>query len=431
MVTTLARLDPGDRGTISPLRACDPLRRVRASDVAVLDLEAGPKPPRSDCGRDRRAPCRGWPDAIVLGCAGMADLAARHGGPSRPAGDRRGRGGRRACRSPATRPMPTGKSAARTGTRHERTGDSPGEHSPNSRRRSTGPRSRAGTPALTTCRLSRHRSGWLPDGLRRRRAGLRDFGGALLRPISAFSASTSSARTIAAPAPGDRIWNAGMAQLAGRTVGLDGVVAQQDNYRKSGFVLAGAISAIPAFATTGRAIGRRSARSGPSTTADLPLLCAYDRAPFPAARDSFVRHWALPASRHAADGCWSHRGRRDCRISARSAPAARAQDRAALRRTHDIAEALFSRPGRDRAADSEISLDTPGTTHAAVAMAHPPGWFRRSRPHACIAAQPRELPLGPASSASRHSNWADRIAMTGHHTHFDFAALNKRERTSC
>ncbi len=37
---------------------------------------------------------------------------------------------------------------------------------------------------------------------------------------------------------GLRLWQVGMARLAGQTIGLDGVVAQQDNYRRSGFVLA-------------------------------------------------------------------------------------------------------------------------------------------------------------------------------------------------
>src|SRR5262245_53286325 len=37
---------------------------------------------------------------------------------------------------------------------------------------------------------------------------------------------------------GLRIWNAAIAHSPGRTIGLDGVVAQQDNYKKSGFKLA-------------------------------------------------------------------------------------------------------------------------------------------------------------------------------------------------
>ncbi len=37
---------------------------------------------------------------------------------------------------------------------------------------------------------------------------------------------------------GLRIWNAGLAQLGARAIGLDGVVAQQYNYRRSGFELA-------------------------------------------------------------------------------------------------------------------------------------------------------------------------------------------------
>src|SRR4029078_536119 len=37
---------------------------------------------------------------------------------------------------------------------------------------------------------------------------------------------------------GIQLWAAGLAYLGQRTVGLDGVIAQQDNYRKSGFALA-------------------------------------------------------------------------------------------------------------------------------------------------------------------------------------------------
>ena len=37
---------------------------------------------------------------------------------------------------------------------------------------------------------------------------------------------------------GIQIWNAGLTYLSGRTIGLDGVVSQQSNYKKSGFTLA-------------------------------------------------------------------------------------------------------------------------------------------------------------------------------------------------
>jgi GNAT superfamily N-acetyltransferase len=37
---------------------------------------------------------------------------------------------------------------------------------------------------------------------------------------------------------GIQLWNAGLKYLEGRNIGLNGVVAQQDNYKKSGFKLA-------------------------------------------------------------------------------------------------------------------------------------------------------------------------------------------------
>ena len=50
---------------------------------------------------------------------------------------------------------------------------------------------------------------------------------------------------------GLRTWQAAIVHAGSRTIGLDGVVTQQDNYRKSGFVLAyrnirfGGVPAIP------------------------------------------------------------------------------------------------------------------------------------------------------------------------------------------
>ena len=74
---------------------------------------------------------------------------------------------------------------------------------------------------------------------------------------------------------GHRTWQAGMARLTGRTVALDGVVAQQDNYRRSGFHLAwtsshrrGYGSSMPATSpsissqpTTAGSSARRATRS--------------------------------------------------------------------------------------------------------------------------------------------------------------------------
>lgn len=100
---------------------------------------------------------------------------------------------------------------------------------------------------------------------------------------------------------GLRIWQAAMERLAGRNVGIDGVVAQQENYLKSGFRLAY------------RNI-RYAGRQGPGGSGDeagiIPLteipfetLAAYDRRHFPAPREDFLRTWiAQPGG--AARGAW-------------------------------------------------------------------------------------------------------------------------------
>ena len=87
---------------------------------------------------------------------------------------------------------------------------------------------------------------------------------------------------------GIKIWNAGLASLSGRTIGLDGVVAQQDNYKKSGFALA--YSNVRYQGTGG---GNFPADSGivPLSALAFEDICAYDQPFFPDNRRAFLRCW--------------------------------------------------------------------------------------------------------------------------------------------
>ena len=87
---------------------------------------------------------------------------------------------------------------------------------------------------------------------------------------------------------GIQIWNAGLACLKGRTIGLDGVVAQQDNYRKSGFTLA-----YRNIRYQGTGGGSFPADPGIVRLSAIPFdeICAYDRPFFPDNRVQFLRHW--------------------------------------------------------------------------------------------------------------------------------------------
>ncbi|MER6314128.1 GNAT family N-acetyltransferase [Streptomyces sp. NPDC001581] len=89
---------------------------------------------------------------------------------------------------------------------------------------------------------------------------------------------------------GIRLWDAGMERLDGRLVGLDGVVAQQDNYRKSGFRHAwnnARYEGVPEGADDGGAgITIVDAASLP-----FGLLAAYDRRFFPEPRPAFLSAW--------------------------------------------------------------------------------------------------------------------------------------------
>lgn len=85
------------------------------------------------------------------------------------------------------------------------------------------------------------------------------------------------------------LWHAAMQRLQGRVVGLDGVVAQQANYRRSGFALA-----WNNVRCEGVVRGNATA-PGPSvvplSSPPLQAVLDYDAAFFPDDRRTFTRHW--------------------------------------------------------------------------------------------------------------------------------------------
>ncbi|OGV68656.1 MAG: GNAT family N-acetyltransferase [Lentisphaerae bacterium RIFOXYB12_FULL_65_16] len=87
---------------------------------------------------------------------------------------------------------------------------------------------------------------------------------------------------------GIQIWNAALADLRGRTIGLDGVVDQQLNYKKSGFALAyGNIR----HQGVGGGCHSTDPEIVPLSTIPFDKICAYDKPFFPDSRTQFLRCW--------------------------------------------------------------------------------------------------------------------------------------------
>lgn len=161
---------------------------------------------------------------------------------------------------------------------------------------------------------------------------------------------------------GLRIWNAAIAHAGARVIGLDGVTAQQANYRKSGFQLAYANVRYGGTVTAPTAPRAKIIDLG-----EVPFAAveADDATVFPAPRSAFLRAW-IASPGHA--GCAVMRdGRlaawgviRPCRTGFKIGPLV-ADGRACA---EAVLSALIAKSG-----GGEIFLDVPGVNREAAALA--------------------------------------------------------------
>ncbi len=161
---------------------------------------------------------------------------------------------------------------------------------------------------------------------------------------------------------GIRIWNAGLANFKGRTIGLDGVVAQQSNYQKSGFSLA-----YKNIRYQGTGGGYFPTDSGivPLSTIPFDELGAYDEPFFPDNRKQFLRCW-IDQPQSAALGIVRNRKLagygvlRICRSGYKVGPL--------FADSPEFADQLFLALKARAPEGAPIFLDTPAVNSAAVQL---------------------------------------------------------------
>jgi len=88
---------------------------------------------------------------------------------------------------------------------------------------------------------------------------------------------------------GLKLWNEAVASLGSRNVGLDGVVEQQENYRKTGFGFAYRNIRFEGRRPQAALIGGKDLAN--LSTLDFERINAYDRTCFFEERSSFLRTW--------------------------------------------------------------------------------------------------------------------------------------------
>jgi GNAT superfamily N-acetyltransferase len=189
---------------------------------------------------------------------------------------------------------------------------------------------------------------------------------------------------------GWQLWQAGLATLAGRTVGLDGVVDQQSNYLKSGFQLA-----YRNIRYEGISAGSQASPNpaiAPLSSLPIDQVLDYDRPFFPDDRTAFLRGWltqpeSIALGYVAGQALVGYGVLRPCRQGYKIGPLF--ADSAA------IADTLFQHLTTSVPVGQPFYLDVPEVNEAAVALAHQYGltsMFETARMY---------LPAPPALSCDR------------------------------
>lgn len=174
---------------------------------------------------------------------------------------------------------------------------------------------------------------------------------------------------------GCRLWDAALSTLTVPTIGLDAVLAQQDNYRKSGFALAMRNCRYQGNSLSPGSKAGGAVPAGLSPLAEFPLaeVLAYDRRCFPARREAFLGAW-LSAPGHAALGL--RRGGslagfgvvRPCGVGSKIGPLFADDDAAAHALFHGLCQAV-----PQSAKGGPVFLDVPMPHAGAVRLAEAHG----------------------------------------------------------
>jgi hypothetical protein len=186
---------------------------------------------------------------------------------------------------------------------------------------------------------------------------------------------------------GMALWRAARARLAGRVIGLDGVVAQQANYQKSGFALLHRNIRYGATAPS----STMSDSAQPVDAALLPfgMIASFDRRFFPSAREDFLRQW-LTAPGHIAIALPGAAGvqalgvLRPCREGSKIGPL--------FAESPEAARAIFAGL-LARAPAGSVFLDVPEPNADAISMAREAGMTPAFETARMYAGQAPELPL--------------------------------------